>query len=242
MSDYFGRLAARVLDPSCLLQPNIAPRFAWRDEVAVEEPVSTPVVQQRESVSTREMRVATTRTIESMHHSHERVVTQERDRVRQRAAAVERPSLLAPEEPVTSRGAERSQRAGPQRAESPPLHSTTIESTTINNSFGTTHNVAISNNSSIAHHNSTTASTIITPERIERVVERVVERPVVQSTAPAVASEPDIHITIGRIDVRSVAALAATSLRPPAPQPSRESRPKTLSLEEFLAQRSEARR
>jgi hypothetical protein len=54
---------------------------------------------------------------------------------------------------------------------------------------------------------------------------------------PGTSQPPVIRVTIGRIEVRAVMAPAA-----PAPLPSRKTPTGTLSLEEYLKQRSEGKR
>lgn len=287
MSDYFGRLAARTLDPSSLLKPRIDARFAARDEieetadaeslppprpvaaapereptaerVALGTPFATATPRMVTAETTPEIPRAITATLREVHERSEtkhteasrHVIVEEHERresaqLLKVAGAREEIAALAAEGPAnTTHRIEHDAAAGASGIR--PKHEVTPQSMEVTShsmeaasppalplpersSVTETQAAAVPRAEAIRI--SADAPPAASPRIEARMVERVIER------LPAVTPEPDIHITIGRIDVRAVTPASTTT----PPPPRRDPRPKTLSLEEYLAQRNEARR
>lgn len=253
MSDYFGRLAARTLDPACLLQPRITPRFAWQDEEGEMEsatPHRTPAIYTPPSVSQRTMAPANQASPEATSTSVASVQTTSGKPRELATAPLSQTPPTAPEPGMRSSAREtRIEEMVPstrpnlaaERSAAPDERVRTIEASTP--AQRPPDEIAAHAEQSLPRPIDTSpapqTNVIVTPARIERIVEHErVERAKDSAPDQPAPREPDVHITIGRIDVR--AATTAAPVRTVAPR--RESRPTTLTLEEYLAQRSEGRR
>lgn len=222
MASYLERLAARTLEPARLLQPRLPARFG-------PELAEAPSIEAEPAAISTAPRAAGQPQLDAPsaplppRHAASDVETAPRETTR--AIEVTRPVPLAAESVSPH---ETEPRVAPATAvdrpffdEPPPPMPTTgpLDAAPRPEPRGA--------------GPATPAVSVRRVERVERQREEVRTR-----TTRIVPSEADVHITIGRIDVRAVTPPPAA---PPAPRTRREP-PKTQSLEEYLAQRNGERR
>lgn len=221
MASYLERLAARTIEPARLLQPRVPARFAteaFRETSLETQPAMLPAPQTNIAAPAGDApaRPPVTRVVEVMREVplQETPALFDGERRVEPAMTVERPLM---EQPAPLLEHETAEPLPPLRAAGPAAPSVVVRRVE-------------------------QVEGIERVERVERVqgIERIErhrqEREL--ETIRVASSERDIHVTIGRIEVRAV---TPAPVIPPAPRPRREP-PKTQSLEEYLAQRDRERR